>query len=308
MSSDDSSVSGEALYQWRLTACVGAQKAHVPPYEVDWFLQGISYLSQSELSLGIYRDRAVVPLRHSLDWLTQQWQRRLTNRVPVQYLVGETPWRDLMLTVTPDVLIPRPETELIVDIVQAWVEQQGVISSPQVWADLGTGSGAIAISLAKTFPKAQILAVDISPAALKIARQNAARNKVSNITFCQGSWFAPISAWQSTLSGVITNPPYIPSTTVLSLDPEVARHEPHQALDGGDDGLNDIRYLVGQAPKFLEPGGLWLTEHMEGQSKEIRTLLAQKHSYQTIQTHQDLAGIDRFVTAVFQPQFSYKKI
>lgn len=297
------SVPGEELYQWRFKAQADAKKADVPSYEVDWFLQGLSCLNQSDLSLGLYRDRTV-PLRHSLDWLTQQWQRRLTERVPVQYLVGETPWRDLTLTVTPDVLIPRPETELIIEIVQTWTEQQDAISSPLVWADLGTGSGAIAIALAKAFPEAQILAIDISMAALEIARQNADRNKVSNINFYQGNWFAPISNWQGQLSGVITNPPYIPSTTVSSLDPEVAQHEPHQALDGGDDGLHDIRYLADQAPNFLKPGGLWLTEHMEGQSEEISTLLAQNQSYQTVQTQQDLAGIDRFVTAVFQPKFS----
>lgn len=294
-------VPGEELYQWRFKAQADAQTADVPLYEVDWFLKGVSQLSQSELSLGLYRDRSEVQLFHSLDWLTQQWQQRLTERVPVQYLVGETPWRDLTLTVTPDVLIPRPETELIVDIVKDWVEQQGQSSRPQVWADLGTGSGAIAIALARAFPHAQILAIDISTAALEIADQNAQCNKVSNIKFYQGSWFVPISDWQGKLTGVITNPPYIPSKTILSLEPEVAKHEPQQALDGGDDGLHDICHLVAQAPNFLKSGGLWLTEHMEGQSEEIRTLLAQAYGYQNIQKHQDLAGIDRFVTAVFRP-------
>ncbi|WP_228016469.1 peptide chain release factor N(5)-glutamine methyltransferase [Leptolyngbya ectocarpi] len=304
MNSDTLSISGEALYLWRKQALARARHAGIAVYEVDWFLQGVSHLSQSELSLGLYRDRSEVRLFHALDWLTQQWQRRLTERVPVQYLVGETPWRDLMLTVTPDVLIPRPETELIIEIVQTWAEQQGVPSSSQVWADLGTGSGAIAIALAKAFPEAQILAVDISTTALEIARQNAHRNKVSNINFYQGNWFAPISNWQGKLSGVITNPPYIPSRIVSSLEPEVTQHEPHQALDGGNDGLNDIRYLIAQAPNFLKPGGLWLTEHMAGQSQEIRTLLARNQGYQTVQKQQDLAGIDRFVTAIFQPKFS----
>ena len=297
-------VPGEDLYQWRIKAQADAEKASVTLYELDWFLQGMSSLSQSELSLGLYRDRKAVSLRQSLDWLTHQWQRRLIERVPVQYLVGETPWRDLMLTVTPAVLIPRPETELIVEIVQSWVEQRKKPSGPMVWADLGTGSGAIAIAIAKTFPQAQILAVDISPAALEIARHNAHRNNVSNIKFYQGSWFTPISDWHGKLSGVITNPPYIPSKTVLNLEPEVAQHEPHQALDGGDDGLQDIRCLVSQALQFLQPGGLWLTEHMEGQSADIRALLAQNRGYQIIQSHQDLAGIDRFVTAVRQSKLS----
>lgn len=293
-------VPGEKIYQWRLQARADAQSADVPLYEVDWFLQGVSRLSQSELSLGLYRGRTV-PLRHSLEWLTQQWQRRLGERVPVQYLVGETPWRDLMLTVTPDVLIPRPETELMVEIVQAWVRQQESVSEPQVWVDLGTGSGAIAIALAKIFPNSQVLAVDISAAALTIARQNAQRNQVENVQFCQSGWFDSLADWRGQLSGVITNPPYIPSKTVLSLDPEVTNHEPHQALDGGDDGLDDIRLLVEQAPIYLQPGGLWLTEHMRGQANAIAALLTTERVYDDIQIHKDLAGVERFVSATYSP-------
>ena len=290
-------VPGEDLYQWRLNAQADAQTADVPLYEVDWFLQGVSQLNQSDLSLGLYRDRSAVSLSHSLDWLTQQWQRRLTERVPVQYLVGETPWRDLMLTVTSDVLIPRPETELMVDIVQTWVKQQGETGRPQVWADLGTGSGAIAIALAKAFPQAQVLAADISPAALVVARQNAKRNDARNLQFYQSSWFESLSSWRSKLTGVIANPPYIPSKTVLNLAPEVVNHEPHQALDGGNDGLDDIRLLIDQAPKFLHPGGLWLTEHMQGQAQIIADLLETQGCYRAIQIHPDLAGIERFVSA-----------
>ncbi|MBT9313880.1 peptide chain release factor N(5)-glutamine methyltransferase [Leptothoe spongobia TAU-MAC 1115] len=290
-------VSGEVLHHWRCQAQTDAQNADVPLYEVDWLLQGVSALSQSDLSLGLYRDRLNVPLRQSLAWLTEQWQRRLVERVPVQYLVGETPWRDLMLTVTPDVLIPRPETELIVDIVQAWAEQQELTSEPQVWADLGTGSGAIAISLAKTFPQFHVLAVDISAAALDVARQNAERNQVENIQFYQGSWFDTLEDWYGQLWGVIANPPYIPSNVILELEPEVMNHEPHQALDGGQDGLDDIRLLIEQAPKFFQSDGLWLTEHMQGQAQSIAALLAAEAVYTDIQTHQDLAGIERFVSA-----------
>ncbi|MFG6099359.1 peptide chain release factor N(5)-glutamine methyltransferase [Leptothoe sp. ISB3NOV94-8A] len=293
-------VPGDVLYTWILQARSDAQKNNVPLYEVDWFLQGVSSLSPSELSLGLYRDR-VVPLRYSLDWLTQQWQRRLTERVPVQYLVGETPWRDLMLTVTPDVLIPRPETELMVEIMQAWVKQNKNLPEPMVWADLGTGSGAIAIAIAKAFPDAQVLAVDISSEALQVARQNAQRNGANNLEFHQGNWFEPLRDWRGKLSGVITNPPYIPSQMVLDLEPEVTNHEPHRALDGGNDGLEDIRLLIAKAPKFLQPGGLWLTEHMQGQAQTIAAMLAATDIYKDIQIHPDLAGIERFISATFSP-------
>ncbi|MEM1239135.1 MAG: peptide chain release factor N(5)-glutamine methyltransferase [Cyanobacteria bacterium P01_H01_bin.26] len=293
-------VSGKALAQWILQAQADAKKADVPLYELDWFVQGVSSLSQSDLSLGLYRDRSAVLLNHSLDWLVCQWRRRLTERVPVQYLVGETPWRDLMLTVTPAVLIPRPETELMVEIVQDWVDQQENPSTPQIWADLGTGSGAIAIALAKTWPHSQVLAVDISSAALDIARQNARRNQVETVCFYQSSWFDSLGDWQGRFTGVIANPPYIPSQVVLELDPEVA-HEPQQALDGGEDGLDDIRLLAKQAPQFLQPGGLWLTEHMQGQAQAVTTVLAAANVYGDIQIHQDLAGIERFVSATFYP-------
>ena len=301
LSSDVVAVSGEALYQWRLQAQTEAQKVDVPLYEVDWFLQGLSSLSQSELSLGLYRDQTAVSIKHSLAWLTQQWQRRMTDRVPVQYLVGETPWRDLMLTVTPDVLIPRPETELVVEVVQAWVERQDQTLEPQVWADLGTGSGAIAIAIAKAFSGSKVLAVDLSSEALAIACQNAQRNGVKNLEFYQGSWFEPLTNWHGKLSGVVTNPPYIPSQVVLDLEPEVTHHEPHQALDGGNDGLDDIRLIINQAPRYLKPGGLWLTEHMQGQAQTIAALLAAEEVYREIQIHPDLAGIERFVSATFCP-------
>lgn len=294
-------VSGETLHQWRLQAQADARTAKVPLYEVDWFLQGVSNLSQSDLSLGLYRDR-IVTLRHSLDWLIKQWQHRLIERVPVQYLVGETPWRDLMLTVTPAVLIPRPETELIVEVVQTWVERQQVPLVSQVWADFGTGSGAIAIAIAKAFPQSQVLAVDISAEALDVARHNAQRNGIDNLEFHQGNWFEPLSDWHGKLSGVISNPPYIPSHVVLELEPEVAVHEPHQALDGGEDGLDDIRLLIEQAPQFLQSGGLWLTEHMQGQAQIIATLLAAAETYRDIQIHSDLAGIERFVSATLNPK------
>lgn len=299
--SSEEAIPGEVLHHWILQARSDAQKADVSLYELDWFLQGVSDLTQSDLSFGLYRARAAVPLRHSFDWLTQQWQRRVTDRVPVQYLVGETPWRDLMLTVTTDVLIPRPETELMLDIVQAWVKQQESVPEPQVWADLGTGSGAIGIAIAKAFPKSQVLAVDISSGALDVARQNAQRNNANNLDFYQGSWFGPLHNWRGKLMGVITNPPYIPSQIVLELEPEVTNHEPHHALDGGHEGLDAIRLLVEQAPEFLQPGGLWLTEHMQGQAQTIEALLAATGVYQDIQIHSDLAGIERFVLATFHP-------
>jgi release factor glutamine methyltransferase len=216
-------------------------------------------------------------------------------------LAGETPWRDLVLAVSPAVLIPRPETELIVDLAAEFVARSplGPELAAGIWADLGTGSGAIAIALARAFPTAQVLAVDQSAAALAVAADNARRHGVTDrITFYPGSWFDPLAAYRGRLSAVVANPPYIPSALVPALQPEVARHEPVAALDGGPDGLDDLRAIAAQAPEYLVPGGLWLVELMAGQGEAVRDLLAELGCYGGVEICGDLAGRDRFVRAV----------
>ncbi|MEO0542025.1 MAG: peptide chain release factor N(5)-glutamine methyltransferase [Cyanobacteria bacterium P01_A01_bin.105] len=291
-------VAGDALNNWRQWAISQANAHSVDPEEVDWLLQGVSDLGRSALRSGRYPTS--LDLRFSLAALTAKWQQRVQDRVPVQYLAGETPWRDLMLTVTPAVLVPRPETELIIDLVQ-----QRIQASPHshqletgIWVDMGTGSGAIAIAIARALPQATILAVDSSADALTVAQQNAARYPTETpIQFLQGSWFEAIPIHQ-TLAGVVTNPPYIPTATVNTLDPEV-QHEPRQALDGGKDGLTDIRTLAQAALNHLEPGGLWLTELMLGQADAVATLLTEL-GYGQVKQHTDLANIQRFVSAYRQ--------
>ena len=231
----------------------------------------------------------------SLDRLSALWLDRVERRQPVQYLVGMTFWRDFELVVSPAVLIPRPETESIIDIALAAsdsIQQQGI------WVDLGTGSGAIAIGLAKTFPTARIHAVDYSANALKIAELNATRLDVlDRIQFSQGSWWSSLGQLQGKVAGMLSNPPYIPSQAVLELQPEVVNHEPHLALDGGLDGLEAIRMLVDTSPDYLQPGGIWLIEMMAGQGAAVVDLLTRQGSYTDIETLDDLAGLDRFVLA-----------
>jgi len=292
----ENQATGTALYEWQTWAIDAAQKNDVDPYEVTWLLQGVSSLSNTALRLGTFQIQPQISLKFSLGELTEKWQQRLRDRVPVQYLVGETPWRDLMLTVTPAVLIPRPETELVIDIVQQRIQESPLRDELEqgTWVDMGTGSGAIAISLARALPQAKILAVDISNDAITVAQQNAVRNGVAqHIEFLQGSWFKPLPRGLK-LSGIVTNPPYIPTETVNTLDPEV-HHEPRQALDGGEDGLYDIRALARSAMSYLRPGGLWITEHMLGQADNIAELL-NALDYTQVKQHQDLSGIQRFVS------------
>lgn len=284
---------------WRRWAQQAAVSGGVPLTEVDWFLQAMTPLEGLALSFETYAAEGSISLKESLETLTQQWRRRVEDRVPVQYLVGETRWRQFSLAVSPAVLIPRPETELMVEIVSQAVEQspQREILRRGAWADLGTGSGAIALALADCFPQAQVHAVDVSAAAIAIAQQNADCAGFSRqITFHQGSWFEPLTA-QPGLAGMVSNPPYIPHRTVLTLQPEVTQHEPHLALDGGDDGLDCIRHLVQAAPQYLQPGGLWLVETMAGQTEAVAALLRSQEQYEKISVHRDLARHQRFVLA-----------
>lgn len=292
--------SGKALKKWRTWAITLANNNNVDPHEVDWLLQGLTSLTSTTLSLETYLAQPTIPIKVSLSALTEKWQQRINHRTPIQYLAGETPWRDLTLTVTSDVLIPRPETELIIDIVQQLVDDNPIKEQLRNghWADVGTGSGAIALSLAKTLPHATIHALDISPSALKVAKQNAKINNLTrNLHFHQGNWLSPLTNLTQPLTAIISNPPYIPSQTVLTLAPEVTNHEPHLALDGGPDGLQSIKTLIKDSTNHLTPNGIWLTEHMLGQAQTIAALLQAEGSYTHISIHPDLSGINRFVSA-----------
>lgn len=291
--------SGQALYQWRQWAIQLAQDHSIDLEEVDWILQSATSLSSLSLRLDLYRTEFKIPIQMPLASLTEKWQQRITHRVPVQYLIGETPWRDFALTVSPDVLIPRPETELIIDIAHKLVAENPVSSqlASGHWADLGTGSGAIALGLAQQFPKATLHATDISPAALNIAQINAQKHHLTHrISFYAGSWLSPLAPLYGQLSAIVSNPPYIPTQTVLTLEPEVTNHEPHLALDGGADGLESIRILIETGLAFLQPNGLWLAELMQGQADTVAKLLT-KQGYSHIAIHLDLSGIQRFVSA-----------
>lgn len=295
--SESHSVSGQQLWQWRQEAKQQAQVGGVPLTEVDWLLQAVAGLDRLSLRLDLFRDRAEILLPCSLEALTCLWQQRLEERVPVQYLVGTTPWRKFQLAVSPAVLIPRPETECLIDLAMNVVQQHPELAEGD-WADLGTGSGAIAIGLAEALPQATIHAVDASLDALAIAETNAQQlGWGDRIQFYQGNWFAPLSLLQGKLKGMVSNPPYIPTAMLVDLQPEVAKHEPHQALDGGADGLDCIRHLVTTAPMYLCAGGSWMIEMMAGQANTVAELLHQQGCYQNIQIHPDLAGIDRFVLA-----------
>jgi release factor glutamine methyltransferase len=288
------SISGQDLYLWYQQAKQTAIANQLDPREVDWLVQTITDLDSLSWRLGTWQNQPQIVSQKSLSELHQLWQQRLQERLPVQYLVETVFWRRFQLKVTPAVLIPRPETELIIDLALA---HNLITDGDQQWVDLGTGSGAIALGLADVFPTATIHAVDLSDEALKIAQENAVSLNLNNIHFYQGNWWSPLSFLQGKVTGMVSNPPYIPSAQIPQLQPEVARHEPRLALDGGDDGLADIRYLIKTAPQYLVSGGMWLIELMAGQADTVVELLKQQGEYYDLNIFPDLAEIDRFVLA-----------
>ncbi|MCA2711245.1 MAG: peptide chain release factor N(5)-glutamine methyltransferase [Microcystis sp. M015S2] len=288
------SISGQQLSQWRQQAIADLEQAQLSPKEVDIFLQAVTDIDTLSLRLQSFREREKIPLSYSWSEITKRWQKRLQSRVPLQYLLESVIWRNFTLKVSPEVLIPRPETELLIDIVGETVRGD----DGGIWVDLGTGSGAIAIGLARILTKAEIYAIDYSQTALAIAKENIINTGFADrIILKQGSWWTPLEKWQGQIRGMVSNPPYIPSAEILDLQIEVREHEPRLALDGGEDGLTALRYLVATAPDYLRSGGLWLVEMRAGQGEKVAQMLENQGNYRQIQIINDLAGFDRFVLA-----------
>lgn len=211
---------------------------------------------------------------------------------PIAYLIGTHPFYDLPadLIVTPDVLIPRPETEHLIEAARDWARGRDVACI----ADIGTGSGAIAVTLARHVPGARVWAVDVSPDALAVARRNAARYAVQErITFAQGDLLAPLVAAGVTCDLIAANLPYIPSAEVDTL--VVTAHEPRRALDGGADGLDLIRRLLDGVPRVLAAGGLLLLEFRAGHGARVAALVAAALPGARVDVRHDLAGHDRII-------------
>ncbi|BAQ66288.1 peptide chain release factor N(5)-glutamine methyltransferase [Geminocystis sp. NIES-3709] len=291
------SLSGQKLFNWYQQAKQQTIINNIPLFELDYLLIELTNLNNLNLRLNNYQNNDQIISKKSLEELQNLWDLRVKKRCPVQYLIGECHWRNFTLKVTPDVLIPRPETELIIDRALQLTEQYPYLRSGK-WLDLGTGSGAIAIALADTFPEAVIYAVDKSEKALKIAQENAFNlGFFKRIKFFHGSWFNPINELKNGFSGIVSNPPYIPSQVVLQLQPEVINHEPRIALDGGDDGLNDIRHLIINAPNFLINNGVFILEMMDGQGDFVEKFLINNTNYTNIKIDRDLANLERFALA-----------
>ncbi|OAB47733.1 peptide chain release factor N(5)-glutamine methyltransferase [Paenibacillus antarcticus] len=250
------------------------------------------------------------------------WEDAVTRKAagePAQYIIGEQEFYGLLFTVTPSVLIPRPETELLVEAILQQAERLWpgrtvasanrdvataagtnelaplVASEPLVVADIGTGSGAIAVTLASQASGLRVYASDISPEALRVAERNAARHGAA-VAFREGNLLAPFAGMA--LDILVSNPPYIPADTIAGLQREVRDFEPRLALDGGEDGLWPYRIMIEQIDLLEAPPRIIGFELGMGQAMDVADMLRQAGHWSEIIIVPDLAGIDRHVIGV----------
>jgi release factor glutamine methyltransferase len=223
--------------------------------------------------------------------------KRRVNREPVAYIIGKKDFWSLDLEVNPNVLIPRPDTETLVE---AALSCLGPVGSPansvgQV-LELGTGSGAIVLAMASERPAYRYVATDISLKALDIARTNARRHQLASaVSFVAGNWLDPFSPNKAIFDMILSNPPYIPSGDIAGLQPEVNRFEPMLALDGQSDGLHAIRQIIFSAHPLLKPQGVLLLEMGFNQKEAVIQMIQQCGRYHPFQIIKDYAGHDRVV-------------
>lgn len=280
------------------------------------YLQASSFLHNN--GVQDHRFTAELLLRYVLGWDRTQfftqweqgfpqesrtaWELLLHRRAlgePLQYILGEQEFYGIAFQVTPSVLIPRPETEILVENIIKRGTALWASDEQPIFADIGTGSGVISISIAIHCPKWRILSSDISPSAIEIAQSNAARCGVGDrISFFEGDLLEPFLIRKQRVDILVSNPPYIPTGEMARLQREIRLHEPQSALDGGEDGLLLYRRMVGQLPLLPQLPRLIGFEVGLGQANEVAGMLASVGHWDVIDIIPDLAGIDRHVVGI----------
>jgi release factor glutamine methyltransferase len=247
-------------------------------------------LGMQRIELYLYHDK---PLQsRERDRIRSRIRRRLT-REPTAYIIGSRGFWTLDITVSPDVLIPRPETELLVE---AALERLPPHFGRRRILELGTGSGAIVASLAAERPEHRYLATDLSLPALRVARLNVINAGAGRrVSFLCGDWFAPLSPVGGGFDLVVSNPPYVVSEVLKGLQPEVSRFEPRLALDGGADGLACLRPILLHAHRYLAMGGWLLLEIGFDQRVAVEQIADRVGAYDAAHVTQDYGGLDRVV-------------
>jgi release factor glutamine methyltransferase len=279
------------------TQILAAAGCETPHLDAEVLLAHI--LDRDRVWLYAYSEHTLSPAQLSV---YQSLVSRRASREPVAYLIGHREFYGLDFVVTPDVLIPRPETELLVERAIQWARTS---SYSGVIADVGTGSGAIAVSLALHLPRAYVVATDTSPAVLSVACCNAARHGVANRVFLiQADLLRPLRRFTphkgvaplvGSLSLIVANPPYLTQAEMAAAPPEVARWEPRPALDGGPDGLAVIHRLLAMASDRLAAGGALLVEIGAHQAVDVLGLASRYFPQAALEIARDYAGRDRLL-------------
>ena len=251
-------------------------------------------LAMDRLSLYLEYDRPLNP--EELGCYKALIKRRLQGE-PVAYITGKKGFWDIEVTVSPQVLIPRPDTETLMEAALAAIKEIQEIQGqrPLKILELGSGSGALIVSLAQAMPGHQCVAVDVSPDAAAITLGNARRlDCVPGVSVVSGSWFDPFAV-DLRFDVIVSNPPYIPTRDIDTLAPEIRQYEPRLALDGGPDGLDCIREILFRAPAHLVPGGVLLLETGFDQGPALKSLVKSLPAYDNFHCIKDEAGHHRVV-------------
>ena len=254
-----------------------------PQLDAEWLLAEVLGTSRTRLRSHPEALATNAQYKHYAKLL----ERRAAGE-PLAYIIGRQDFWTLRLAISPAVLVPRPETELLIE--RALVLHPDELGSV---VDLGTGSGAIALSLAKERPGWRLTATDISQEALSVARANAQSLDLGRVQFLHGSWFEPLEG--HTFDIIVSNPPYVAADDAAMLDPAL-RHEPRGALTPGLDAMASLRTIIEAAPKHLKRGGWLLLEHGANQAAAVAGELV-AHGLRHVRSHRDLAGHERMTEA-----------
>ncbi len=279
-------LTGEKLLLWRKKMLgIGGRAV-----DFDWLLDFGAGLNWSLLQMIRLYPKRNYKLLLSVKRLEGIWRLHLEKDLPLQHLLGRCPWRDFELESSPDALIPRQETELLIDFALKKIDYE----HRGQWADLGTGSAPLAVALARELTFWQGHAVDISPQALDLAKKNLNNlAPFAKVKLYLGNWWEPLKEVWGDLNLVVSNPPYIPEKVLFNLDPIVKNHEPHLALYGGKDGMDSIKAIVSGALQGLAKGGLLILEHHHDQSTRILQLM-NNLGLGDLGFEKDLEGTKRF--------------
>lgn len=282
------------LIQWT-TTYFNANQIDSPRLTVELLLAHVLGIERIGLYMRFDQPLSTEELAH----FKRLIKRRL-NREPVAYILGRKDFWDLTFAVNQNVLIPRPETEFLVEAALELIPESADARQMRI-LELGTGSGAVIISLAAERPGHIFYASDTDFGALAVARQNAVANQLADrVRFFAASWLAPVqSATEFDL--IISNPPYIPFDEIPRLAPEIYRYEPKAALDGGDDGFSAINEIIRIAPPYLSPTGYLLLEIGNGHREPVEALIERTTGVDLIRVVKDYSGYDRVVVAAASP-------